>query len=79
MNFDQKNVLNINIPSIHLFASRIMSLVDSHAYSPHIYAEYFRFPTRDFPAPFNIKVAHPAMSCHANQHLNLPAENATST
>jgi hypothetical protein len=62
MNFDQKNALNMNMPSIHLFASRIMSRVDSCAFPPHIYAEYFGIPTMDFPAPFNIEVAHP---CHA--------------
>ena len=61
MKIDQKIVLNMNMPSIHLFASRIMSLVDSCACIPNIYAEYFGFPTRDFPAPFNIEVAHP---CH---------------
>jgi hypothetical protein len=61
MKIDQKNVLNMNMPSIHLFASRIMSFDDSYACSPHIYAEYFGFPTMGFPAPFNIEVAHP---CH---------------
>ena len=61
MKIDQKNVLNINMPSICLFASCIMSRVDSYACSPHIYAEYFGFPTRVFPAPFNFEVAHP---CH---------------
>jgi hypothetical protein len=67
------------MPSIYLFASRIMSHDDSYACSPYIYAEYFGFPTMVFPAPFNIEVAHPAMLCHANQHLILSVENATPT
>ena len=62
MKIDQKNIRNMNMPSINLFASRIISLVDSYACSPHIYAEYFGFPTKVFPAPFNIEVEHP---CHA--------------
>ena len=43
MKIDQKNALNINMPSIYLFASRIMSHADSYACSPNIYAEYFGF------------------------------------
>jgi hypothetical protein len=61
MKIAQKNVLNMNMAFIHLFASCIMTRVDSCAGSPHIYAEYFGFPTRVFLAPFNIDVAHP---CH---------------
>ena len=41
MNFDQKNALNLKMPSIHLFASRIMSCLDRIAFPPHIYVEYF--------------------------------------
>ena len=41
MKIDQKNMMNKIMPSIHLFASRIMSFDDSYACSPNIYAEYF--------------------------------------
>jgi hypothetical protein len=61
MKIAQKNVLNMNMAFIHLFAFCIMTRVDSYACPPLIYAEYFGFPTRDFPAPFNTEVAHP---CH---------------
>ena len=74
MKIDQKNMRNMIMPSIHLFATRIMSLVDSRAYSPHIYAEYFGFPTKVFPTPFEFEVVHPDMLCHANEHLTLPVE-----
>jgi hypothetical protein len=67
MNFDQKNVLNMNIPSIHLFAYCIMSFDDSYACSPNIYAEYFGTPPRVSPAPLYIEVDHP---CHAIAMLN---------
>jgi hypothetical protein len=67
------------MPSIHLFAFHIMSFRDSLYMSPHIYAEYFGFPTRDFPAPFNIEVAQPCHVVHANLPLTLMVENATRT
>jgi hypothetical protein len=35
---DQKNARNLSMPSIHLFASRLMSFDDSYPCSPHIYA-----------------------------------------
>jgi hypothetical protein len=41
-----KNARNVIIPTIHPFASRIMSSVDSYVCSPHIYVEYFGTPTR---------------------------------
>jgi hypothetical protein len=75
MKIDHKNMRNINMPSIHLFVSRIMSWHDSLCISPHIYAEYFGFPSMVFPASFNIgSSAPPAILCHANQHLTLSVE-----
>ena len=62
MKIAQKNVLNMNIPSIHLFASCIVSRRDSYACSPNIYAEYFGYPPKVFPAPLKFEVEHP---CHA--------------
>jgi hypothetical protein len=55
MKFDQKNVLNMNMPSIHLFASRIMSIRDSLCISPDIYAEYFGIPMWFSPLRLTLK------------------------
>jgi hypothetical protein len=55
MFFDQKNMLNMNMAFIHLFASCIMTRVDSCAGSPHIYAEYFGFPTMVSPLRLILK------------------------
>ena len=65
MNFDQKNALIMNMPSIHLFASRIMSDIVSIAYSPNRTPGVFRTPTR-VSAPLNTAVAHP---CHVDAML----------
>jgi hypothetical protein len=61
MKVSHKNMKNLNMASMHMFASRIISDDDSYACSPIIYAEYFGTPPMVFPAPFNIEVAHP---CH---------------
>ena len=62
------------MPSICLFASRIMSRVDSSAFSPHIYAEYFGHRLWFSPLRLILKQLTLAMLCHAIQHLTLTVE-----
>ena len=60
MKVDQKNPLNMNMPSICLFASRIISNIDSCAYHLIEPPEYFGFRL-GFPAPLNTEIAHHAI------------------
>ena len=65
MKVAQKNALNMNMPSIHLFACRIISNIGRVAFSPHMHVEYFGLRL-GFPAPLNIELAH---TCHVNAML----------
>ena len=49
MNFDQKNALNMKMPSIYMFASRIMSDRDNYAFPPNRTLGVFRTPTKVSP------------------------------
>jgi hypothetical protein len=59
MKVDQKNVTNMNMSSICLFAYRIMSSADSHACYPNKNPGVFRTLTMVFSAPIKFEVAHP--------------------
>jgi hypothetical protein len=67
MKIVQKNMRNINIPSIHMFASCIMSRRDSYACSPNIYAE----PIFLHPAPL-------ALTCRVELHLSVSLSSFSS-
>ena len=62
----QKNPMNMKIPSIYMFASRIISDIDSLSIPPNRTCGVFWIPTTDFPAPLNIEVDH---LCHVNAML----------
>ena len=66
----QKNVININMPSIHLFASCRLFFSESFALPPNSNIwNIWDMLYINAPIPFKLEVAHLCHACHVKQHL----------